>query len=123
VLHLVVLFWHGAAHADIPVPLTSLQLVFVIVVTYILPVVGGILVWTEMRVTGAWLVTLSMLASLLFGFINHFMRASPDYVLEVPDNAWRHSFVVSAALLAVVETVGTVVGAVAVWSWTGERQP
>jgi len=78
-------------------------------------------VWTERRVTGAWLVTLSMLASLLFGFINHFMRASPDYVLEVPENPWRHSFVVSAALLTVTETVGTVVGAVAVRSWAAER--
>jgi hypothetical protein len=28
VLHLVVLFWHGAAHAGIPVPLTSLQWTF-----------------------------------------------------------------------------------------------
>ena len=120
-LHLVVLFWHGAAHAGIPVPLTSLQLAFVIVVIYVLPVVGGILVWTERRVTGAWLVTLSMLASLLFGFINHFMRASPDYVLEVPANPWRHSFVVSAALLAVTETVGTVVGAIAVGIWVEDR--
>ena len=121
VLHLAVLFWHGAAHARIPVPLTSLQLAFVIVVIYVLPVVGGILVWTKRRVTGAWLVTLSMLASLLFGFINHFTRISPDYVLEVPENPWRHSFVVSAALLAVTETVGTVVGAIAVGIWVEDR--
>lgn len=83
VLHLVVLFWHGAAHAGIPVPLTSVQWAFVIVVIYVLPVAGGIFVWTERRVAGAWLVTLSMFASLVFGFINHFMRASPDYVLLV----------------------------------------
>ena len=121
VLHLVVLFWHGAAHAGIPVPLTAVQWAFVIVVIYVLPVVGGIFVWTERRLTGAWLVTLSMFASLLFGFINHFMRASPDYVLQVPENPWRHSFVVSAALLAVTESVGTVVGAVAVGWWTEER--
>jgi tetratricopeptide (TPR) repeat protein len=47
-------------------------------------------------------------------FINHFMRASPDYVLAVPPNGRCHSFVVSAALLVVTETIGTVMGVAAI---------
>jgi len=41
-----------------------------------------------------------MLASLLFGVINHFALDSPDYVLAVPEHEWRHSFVLTAALVA-----------------------
>ena len=118
-IHFVVLLWHGAAHILIPVPLTGLQTAFVGFVIFLLPLIGAGLLWTDRGRTAAWLITLSMLGSLLFGFINHFMRASPDYVLEVPANPWRHSFVTSAALLAVTETVGTVMGAVAVWTWRG----
>jgi len=116
-IHFIVLLWHGTAHILIPVPLTGLQTAFVGFVIFLLPLIGAGLLWTDRGRTAAWLITLSMLGALLFGFINHFMRASPDYVLEVPANTWRHSFVTSAALLAVTETVGTMVGAVAVWRW------
>jgi hypothetical protein len=116
-LHFVVLLWHGTAHTHVPVPLTALQTAFVGFVIFLLPLLGAGLLWTNRRRTAAWLITLSMLGSLLFGFINHFMRASPDYVLAVPAHAWRHSFILSAALLAVTETIGTVMGAVAVQTW------
>jgi hypothetical protein len=116
-IHFIVLLWHGAAHILIPVPLTGLQTAFVGFVIFLLPLIGAGLMWTDSKRTATWLITLSMLGSLAFGFINHFIRASPDYVLEVPANAWRHSFVASAALLAVTETLGTVMGAVAVWTW------
>jgi len=58
-----------------------------------------------------------MLASLLFGVINHFALDSPDYVLAVPEHEWRHSFVLTAALVAVTESIGTVIGAVATQTW------
>jgi cation transport ATPase len=116
-IHFLALLWHGTAHILVPVPLTALQTAFVGFVIFLLPLIGAGLLWSNRRRTAAWLISLSMLGSLIFGFINHFMRASPDYVLEVPANAWRHSFVTSAALLAVTETIGSVVGAVAVWTW------
>jgi hypothetical protein len=116
-IHFINLLWHGATHALIPVPLSGLQTVFVVLVIFLLPLVGAGLLWTERRRIGAWLITLSMFGALLFGFINHFVRASPDYVLAVPANPWRHSFVVSAALLVVTETIGTVAGVAAVLCW------
>jgi hypothetical protein len=117
IIHLITSFWHAAAHLTIPVPLTASQNVFIGFVILLLPLVGLGLLWTTRRLLAAWIVTLSMLGSLLFGFVNHYMRLSLDYVLAVPEHAWRHSFVVSAALLVVTETVGLVLGAVAIWTW------
>ena len=117
IVHLVVLFWHWSAHAHIPVPLSALQSVFVTAVVLVLPVAGAGFLWTHRKCTAAWLILLSMFASLLFGFVNHFMLPSPDYVLAVPAHAWRYSFVLSAGLLVVTETIGTVLGAVAVQRW------
>jgi hypothetical protein len=118
IAHLVALFWHYSAHTHIPVPLSALQIAFVAVVILVLPVVGaGLLLWTNRKRTAAWLILLSMFGSLVFGFVNHFMLPSPDYVLAVPAHAWRYSFVVSAAFLVVTETSGTVLGVVAVQRW------
>jgi hypothetical protein len=117
-IHFVVLIWHGTVHMVLPVPLTGAQNAFVIGVIFLLPLAGaGLLLRTNFRLTAAWLVALSMLGSLLFGFINHFMRASPDNVLELPASAWRHSFVLSAAILVITETLGAVLGAAAVLIW------
>jgi len=116
-LHLGVVLWHGAAHAEIPVPLTPLQTAFVAVVVVLLPVIGAGLLWTRSRLLAAWLITLAMLGSLLFGFVNHFVLDSPDHVTHVPEHAWRPMFVVSAVLVAVTEGLGTIMGALAVWRW------
>jgi len=114
ILHFGVVLWHGAAHTQIPVPLTPVQNAFVGFVIVLLPLVGAVLLWTGRPRAGAWLITLSMLGSLLFGLINHFVLASPDYVLAIPADAWRHSFVLSAVLLAVTEGMGAVLGAIAI---------
>ena len=117
VIHLLVVIWHGASHINIPVPLSAAQTAFVTIVIVVLPLIGAALLWTRRKALAAWLITFSMLAALLFGLINHFARDTPDYVLDLPANAWRYSFVLSAALLVVTETIGTVLGAVATYMW------
>jgi hypothetical protein len=117
IIHFVVAFWHGAAHVFIPVSLTGLQAVFVAGIVTILPLVGAGLLWTIQKIAAAWLIALSMLASLLFGLINHYILDSPDNVLSVPEDPWRHSFVLSAALVAVAEAVGTVLGGIGIYIW------
>jgi hypothetical protein len=117
VIHFLVVIWHGASHIGVPVPLSAAQTAFVTIVIVVLPIVGAALLWTSGKTLAAWLITLSMLAALLFGFINHFARDSSDYVVELPANAWRYSFVFSAALLVVTETIGTVLGIVAIYVW------
>jgi hypothetical protein len=116
-LHLVVALWHGSSHEHVPVPLTTAQTAYVGLVIVLLPLVGAGLLWTKRKRGAAWLIGLSMLASLLFGLINHFVLDSPDHVMEVPAHVWRHSFILSAALLVVTETMGTVMGAVAARVW------
>ena len=90
---------------------------FIGVIIVLLPVVGACLLWSRWRLTAAWLITLAMLASLIFGLLNHFVLDSVDNVVSVPEHEWRHGFVFSAAMVAVSETAGTVIGAVAVWLW------
>lgn len=116
-LHAAIGLWHGAAHTHVPVPLTGAQQAFIGVIIMLLPVVGACLLWSRWRNAAAGLITLTMLASLLFGFFNHFVLDSVDNVISVPEHPWRHGFVVSAATIAVSETVGTVMGAVALWFW------
>src|SRR5215468_6567835 len=91
-LHLAVVIWHGQAHRAVPVELTSLQMAFVLIVILVMPIVGAGLIWTRFERAGAWIVTLSMLASLLFGVIHHFIVMSPDNIAEVPQHAWHGSF-------------------------------
>ena len=47
VIHFIIVLWHGAAHAEIPVQLSSAQTAFVIIVITLLPVIGGGLLWSE----------------------------------------------------------------------------
>lgn len=121
--HAIVAIWHGAVHLIGPVPLTSLQDAFVTVVIILVPFVGAALLWSRHRREAALVIALSMLASLLFGFMNHFVLDSPDYVGAVPAQAGRWAFIFTAALLAVTETVGVVVGAFAVKKWWPHSSP
>jgi len=110
VLHLAAAIWHGQAHSEVPVPLTSAQTAFVFVIILALPIVGAGLIWTRFESAAAWIIALSMLASLLFGVINHFVVMSPDNIGRVPQHAWHQSFVLSAYLLAATEGLGAVLG-------------
>ena len=112
-LHQAVAIWHGSAHSAIPVVLSTAQTAFVAIVIIVLPLVGSFLLWTRFRQLGAWTVALSMLGSLLFGVINHFILASPDNIAQVPEHVSRQAFLWSAFLLPVTEALGTVLGAIA----------
>ena len=112
-LHAIVSSWHGVEHLQVPVSLTAMQQAFIAIVILLLPFVAAAMLWSEKKRAGAWLITISMFASLLFGFLNHFVLASSDSVLQVPLQPHRHAFVLSAALLIVTETIGTVIGIVA----------
>jgi hypothetical protein len=117
-IHFVVNLWHGATHLQVPVPLTALQITFVGIVITLLPLIGAGLLWTKQKRAAVWVITLSMLASLLFGFINHFMLSgAADYVLEVPAHGGQYWFIFTAALLVVIPTTGTVIGIMALLTW------
>jgi len=116
-IHGAVSLWHGAAHLQVPVPLTPLQMAYVAIVITLLPLVGMGMLWTRRKREGAIMIAVAMFASLVFGVVNHFVLDSPDNVMAVPEHASRHSFVLSAVLVAITETVGTVLGFVATSHW------
>ena len=112
IVHLAVTVVHGVAHSGAHVSLTPVALAFVILVIQLGPVIGLVLARARPRV-GAAVVAASMAGALLFGVINHFVLLGSDHVSQV-DAGWRVLFGSTAALLALIEAAGTIVGAVAV---------
>lgn len=112
--HLVVTLFHGTAHRRLGVTLTNWQQVFVIVVILLAPLVALVLLWTRRARAGMWLLLGSMLASLLFGTIYHYIIVSNDHVAHLPPGEARGLFRVTALLLLITEGLGVVVAATAV---------
>lgn len=102
-VHLVVSFIHGAAHAGAHVPLSRAANLFVYVVILAGPLIGLALTWPAERI-GSWLIAATMSGSLVFGVVNHFVLDSADHVGHV-DAQWRPLFATTAVLLAATETL------------------
>ena len=107
--HLVVNLLHGRAHTDLGVGLTSFQNVYVITVILLAPLIALILSWTRYRRPGLWLLFISMLGSLIFGFCYHYIIISNDHVAHLPPGDARFSFRVTALLLLITEALGVIV--------------
>jgi hypothetical protein len=104
IAHLAISIVHGAAHAQAHVPMSRTANLFVFVVILAGPLVG--LAWTlRSRRIGAWLIGVTMAASLVFGLVNHFVLATPDHVSHV-DPRWQPLFATTAVLLAFTEALG-----------------
>jgi hypothetical protein len=109
----VVSILHGLAHAKIPVPLSSLQQLFVNIVIVAAPAIALLLLWTPLQQLGASLLLGSMTGALMFGIYNHFIAISPDHVSQIPFTKWGWLFQFTALLLVVTESLGY---AVALWA-------
>jgi hypothetical protein len=107
-LHAAITIAHGSAHTAAQVNLGPAGLAFVIAVIEIGPLAG--LVWMRTnRRSGARLIALAMMGSLVFGVVNHFIIPGADRVDYVhgPSHAL---FETTAILLAITETLGVVLG-------------
>ena len=104
-VHLLISFVHGLAHARAQVPLSRPASLFVYIVILAGPLLGLALAWPAERL-GAWLIAGTMAGSLLFGLVNHFGLPGPDHVAHV-DPQWRLLFATTAALLAITEALGS----------------
>lgn len=105
-IHLVIVIVHGTAHSKARVALSPAASIFVFAVIVAGPLIGLALMWRAQRV-GAWLIALTMAGALVFGFVNHFVLASPDHITHV-DAQWRPLFSATAVLLALTEALGFV---------------
>ena len=102
-IHLGISMIHGTAHTNARVTLSTAGNVFVFAVILAGPLIGLVLMWPAERL-GLWLIALTMVASLVFGVINHFVLSSPDQVAHV-NPQFRSVFATTAVLLAVTEAV------------------
>lgn len=109
--HLVVTLFHGQAHTKLGVALASWQQVYVIAVILLAPLLALILSWTRYASIGAWLLLGSMLGSLIFGAMYHYVIISNDHVAHLPVGEARSLFRLTALLLIITETLGVVVAA------------
>lgn len=110
-VHGLVATVHGLAHQHLAIELTAAQKLFVIVVITLAPLVSMLLLWTRLRRLGAALLLLSMLGSLIFGIVNHFVIISPDHVQHLSTGEWRFPFQITAIILVITECLGCWIGA------------
>ena len=103
VAHLIISMIHGSAHAGADVPLSRAANLFVFIVIVAGPLAGVALTWRTERI-GASVIAVTMAASLVFGFLNHFVIASPDHVAHVASQ-WRPLFATTAVLLVLTEAI------------------
>jgi hypothetical protein len=111
--HLVVVLFHGRAHTELGVALTSWQQIYVIAVILLAPLVALTVSWTRYARVGVWLLLFSMLGSLIFGASYHYIIISNDHVAHLPPGEARGLFRITAQLLLLTETAGVVVAAIA----------
>ena len=118
--HIVINGIHGIAHQQLGVSISDFQSAYVFLVTLVAPIVAVIMLLflnnPKILLGGAWLLLVSMLASLLFGIVYHIVIPSSDNIFTVMQNSSLYSvvFTSTAVLLLIVEGVGTWVGAKAI---------
>ena len=120
VLHVLISLVHGIAHQRVPVDLTAWQGVFVAVVVVISPVAGIVVRARGRWRTGTLVTAVSMLASVVFGTLYHFVLGGDDNVrlhgawnASAHHSLWAWVFTVSAVLVVASELVGAVVAGLA----------
>lgn len=109
--HLVVNLLHGNAHTSLGVGLSTWQTLYVLAVILVAPLLALGLLFTRYSRAGLWLLSASMLGSLIFGFLYHYIIISPDHVSHLPPGTAQGMFRVTAVLLLITEALGVVVAA------------
>lgn len=115
--HIVINAIHGIAHQQLGVSISDFQSAYVFIVTLVAPIVAVIMLLfldkPKILLGGAWLLFVSMLASLLFRVVYHIVIPSSDNIFTIMQNPSLYSvvFTSTAVLLLIVEGVGTWVGA------------
>ena len=119
--HLIVSWFHGQAHTRLGVGLSDWQQMYVFVVIFLAPLVALALSFTRYVRAGLWLLFASMLGSLVFGAVYHYVIVSPDHVAHLPVGEARGLFRLTAVLLLITEALGVVVAALALRRFKVER--
>ena len=109
-LHLLIVIVHALSHIVNHANQDMLSYAFILVVIIAAPLLALLLLSTRRLWSGALLLTLSMLGSLLFGVVNHFIVSGADNVSQIMPGVWQTVFLITAILLALSEAIGTAIG-------------
>lgn len=114
ITHLGLIVAHGLAHSHLAIVLTVVQKLFVALVIVAAPLVAGYFIWRYRLRLGSALLTISMVAALIFGIYYHFIAAGPDNVdYDHPETPakWHNLFEDTAIDVTLIEALGLFAGA------------
>ena len=111
-LHAISAIIHNQAHNEIDVSLSTSQNAFATIVIVIAPLLAAVLIWRSRHRLGAIILVISMLASFVFGVVNHLMIDSPDQLAHISTSGWGLVFIVTAYALMITELAGVLAGTV-----------
>lgn len=106
VVHLGANVAHTVTHLEIPVILDPAPTAIILLSHYLLPIIGGALLWRGSVKLGAALLFLSMAASFSLQVYLHFVVSNPDNVASIPVGPWQAPFQLTAVALVVIEALG-----------------
>ena len=109
-LHAISAIIHNQAHNKIDVSLSTSQNAFATIVIVIAPLLAAVLIWRSRQHLGAIILVISMLASFVFGVVNHLMIDSPDQLAHISTSGWGRIFIVTAFALMITELAGVFAG-------------
>jgi hypothetical protein len=119
--HIIVNGLHGIAHQQAEVSISDLQFAYVFLVILVAPVAAAVMLSfnrpKKMQRAGAWLLLVSMLGSLLFGFAYHIVLPGSDNIFTVmhgPSLINAIFFTSTAIILMIIDGLGSWIGAIAV---------
>ena len=121
VLNALILFAHSAAHLSLHIlPMTIFDDLFIGIVIMILPLVALFMIYnTHLSRQGMLLLLLSMLSSLIYGLLHHFLLSGMDNVTNAGPEPWHLLFILTSYLQLPLQAAGTVVG---IWALLSRRQ-
>lgn len=110
-VHAIVSGYHGWSHVVAMVPVNAAQNLFIVTVVFASPLLAVALLVRGRVQSGRVIFTLSMLGSLIFGIVFHFILDTADLCTNVRGIS-SQMFLVSAGLLSAVEFVGFISGSI-----------
>jgi hypothetical protein len=106
IAHLAINYFHGAAHVTLSIGLSDWERYYVAIVILLAPLLAGIMLLSQFRRAGGWLLAASMAGALVFGIYKHFIAAGADNVFTLASSATSLQFQITAVLLAIFEAMG-----------------
>ena len=121
VLNALVLLAHSAAHVSLHIlSMTIFDDLFIGIVIMILPLVALFMIHnTHHSNWGMLLLLLTMLSSLIYGLIHHFLLPGMDNVANAGPEPWHLLFILTSYLQLPLQAVGAMIS---IWALLARQQ-